>query len=132
MAVYEASALVEYIARGEHADAVRARILGDREELWAPHLADAEVGHVLRRAVQRRALSAAAAKAALGDLADLPLMRAGHVGLFDRAWALRANLTFHDGLYVALAERLSMPLVTLDTRLAGAPGVRAQIDVIGA
>lgn len=131
MAVYDASALVDYVAGGEHAAAVRARILRDPDELWAPHLVDAEIGHVLRRAVGRRELTARAGGEVLAALADLPLLRAAHVGLLERAWALRANLSFHDGLYVALAERLEMPLVTLDARLMGAPDIRTDVDVVG-
>lgn len=110
----------------------RGRLHGSGEELWAPHLVDAEAGHVLRRAVAGRQLSAAAAAAALADLADMPLRRAGHVGLLARAWALRSNLTFYDALYVALAERLGMTLLTLDRRLAEAPGTKAEIDLLRA
>lgn len=128
-AVIDASVLVEYLAQGEHADQARTHVLGTRP-LWIPHLADAEVGHVLRRGVLARQLSAERARAALEDLAALPLRRASHRGLLARAWALRENLSFYDGLYVALAERLNAPLVTLDRRLAGASGVRARIDVI--
>jgi len=58
-------------------------------------------------------------------------MRAGHLALLGRAWELRANVSFYDGLYVALAERLSLPLVTLDARLAKAPGIRASIEPLG-
>lgn len=131
MPVLDASALAEYLAGGAHAAQVRARLLRDSEALWAPHLVDAEVGHVLRRAVMYGELQAGVAKAALTDLAELPLRRAGHVGLLERAWSLRANVSFYDALYVALAEHLDMALVTLDARLGGAPGVRAPIDVIG-
>jgi predicted nucleic acid-binding protein len=130
MPVLDASALVEYLADGEHAEQVRARVLARETSMWAPHLVDAEVGHVLRRAVRAGEVSARTAHAALEDLADLPLRRAAHVGLLERAWALRQNVTFYDGLYVALAERLGIPLVTLDARLAGASGIRAPIDVI--
>jgi predicted nucleic acid-binding protein len=128
--VVDASVLVQYLAGGEHADKARARLLAPGESLWAPHLVDPEVGHVLRRAVMAGELRPSRAAAALDDLADLPLRRAGHVGLLERAWSLRRNLTFHDALYVALAERLDLPLVTLDARLGGAPGVRAVVEVI--
>ncbi len=131
MPVLDASALVEYLAGGEHAALVRDRLLRDQEPLWAPHLVDAEVGHVLRRAVRIGELRPATAAAALADLTDMPLHRAAHVGLLERAWSLRRNVTFYDALYVALAERLDMVLVTLDTRLMGAAGVRAEIHVIG-
>ena len=111
-------------------EAVRARILADRGAWWAPHLIDAEVGHVLRRAVVRRELGPEAAQGALFDLARFPLRRAAHVGLLDRAWALRENVSFYDALYVALAERLDEPLLTLDARLASAHGVLAEVVVI--
>jgi predicted nucleic acid-binding protein len=130
VAVLDASVLAEYLAGGEHAHEIRERLLSRRGALWGPHLVDAEVGHVLRRAVLAGELSATAARAALRDLADLPLVRAAHVGLLERAWALRANLSFYDGLYVALAERLELPLLTVDARLARAPGIRARIELI--
>ncbi len=130
MPVVDASVLVEYLAGGEHLVQARDRLLRRDEALWAPHLVDAEVGHVLRRAVLAGALRPSTARAALEDLADLPLRRAAHVGLLERAWALHPNFTFYDALYVALAERMEMPLVTLDARLAGASGVRAVIDVV--
>ena len=130
MPVVDASVLVEYLAGGEHAGLARERFVGADEELWAPHLVDAEVGHVLRRAVMSGELSAATARAALEDLADMPLTRASHVGLLERAWTLRPNLTFYDALYVALAERLNMAVLTLDARLARAPGLRVPVDVL--
>lgn len=131
MPVLDASVLVEYLAGAEHAEEVRARLRAAPDRLWAPHLVDAEVGHVLRRSVLLGELSAASARAAIDDLADLPLRRTGHVGLLDRAWELRRNVSFYDGLYVALAERLKLPLLTLDARLARAAGSRARVDVIG-
>jgi predicted nucleic acid-binding protein len=39
-------------------------------------------------------------------------------------------VSFHDALYVALAERLGEPLLTLDARLASASGVRAEVVVV--
>jgi predicted nucleic acid-binding protein len=131
MLVVDASALVTYLTTGEHAEEVRAHLLQPHEALWAPHLVDAEVGHVLRRGVLADELSAAAARTALEDLADLPLRRASHRGLLPRAWALRKNLSFYDGLYVALAERLSATLLTLDGGIASAPGVKASILHVG-
>lgn len=125
----DASVLVAYLGGGEHAEPARRALLAG-DELWAPHLIDAEVGHVLRRAALGGKLRAATARAALDELADLPLRRAGHRGLLARAWALRRNVSFYDGLYVALAEALNVPLLTLDARLAAAPGVSATVRVI--
>lgn len=126
----DASAVAEYLADGPHARAVGNRITAG-QELWAPHLIDAEVGNVLRRGVALGAISPEGGRAALRDLSELPLNRARHLMLLDRAWELRDNVTFYDALYIALAEELGMRLITLDARLARAPGVRAAVDVIG-
>lgn len=130
MAVLDASALVEYLAGGEHSEQVRERILSERQSLWAPHLIDAEIGHVLRRAVAIGEVGTARARRALDTLASMPLRRAEHRPLLPRAWQLRANSTFYDALYIALAERLATSLVTLDARTATVPGVRAPVEVV--
>jgi len=129
MPVLDASVVVAYLAGGE-ASEVGERLLSSGEPLWAPQLIDAEVGHVLRRAVLVGELRPARGKSALADLADLPLRRSGHLGLLERAWSLRRNVSFYDALYVALAERLQMPLLTLDRRLSGSPGIRVSVEVL--
>jgi len=130
MPVVDASVLVEYLAGGERAEEAWVRLSARAAPIWAPHLIDAEVGHVLRRGVLAGELGAGTARAVLDDLAEFPLRRVGHVGLLERAWALRGNVTFYDAMYVALAERLDLPLVTLDARLSKSPGVWAVIEVI--
>jgi predicted nucleic acid-binding protein len=47
-------------------------------------------------------------------------------------WELRGRLTAYDAAYVALAEGLAVPFVTMDGRLARAAGHRAQIIVFEA
>ena len=47
-----------------------------------------------------------------------------HHKLAARAWELRGSVTYYDASYVALAELLDAPLVTLDRRLAQAHGPR--------
>ena len=132
MKVFDASALVEYLTRGEHFNAVRERIGATSSWLWAPQLIDAEVGNSLRRGARVGKISPRSARAALGELADLRLMRIDHRLLLDRAWALRDNVSFYDALYVALAEELGAPLVTLDARLATAPGLKVEVDLVQA
>jgi len=39
-------------------------------------------------------------------------------------------VTAYDAAYVALAERLDAPVITCDTKLAGASGVHCAFDVI--
>jgi predicted nucleic acid-binding protein len=128
MPVVDASVLVTVLARAQHASWAEARLAEDgaRDALWAPHLIDAEVGHSLRRRVAARKLPEDRAVAGLRKLEALPLRRVAHTGLAERAWSLRHNLSFYDGLYVALAESLDTPLVTLDARLAkAAAGIAA-------
>ena len=132
MKVVDASALVEHLTGGEHAGAVRERIGTTSAWLWAPQLIDAEVGQALRGIVRAGKVSARAAGAALAELAELRMIRIEHAYLTARAWELRDNVSFYDGLYVALAEELDAPLITLDSRLAGAPGVRIEVDVVQA
>ena len=45
----------------------------------------------------------------------------------ERVWALRGNLTSYDAWYVALAEALDCPLVTLDRKLNGAAGPACEV-----
>ena len=130
MAVLDASVVVEYLTDGPGAQAARGRVNAHLGDLHAPHLLDAEVGHVLRRLALRGDLAHGAARSALEDLAAFPLARIDHAVLLDRAWALRRNLSFYDGLYVALAELLEAPLLTFDARIAAAPGLRAEVEVI--
>lgn len=132
MAVIDASVLVTALAGREHESWAERPLAAGRggSSLWAPHLIDAEVGHSLRRLVALGKLEEDHAVAALREMAGLPLRRIVHTGLLDRAWCLRHNLSFYDGLYVALAEQLRMPLLTLDARLAKAAVAATRIEVL--
>jgi predicted nucleic acid-binding protein len=131
MPVIDASVVVTVLAEAEHASWAADQLsTAAGRSLWAPHLIDAEVGQALRRRVAAGRLGEGRAGAALLDLARLPLRRIDHVGLLDRTWRLRHNLSFYDGLYVALAEQLAVPLLTLDTRLAKAAGASTGVAVL--
>lgn len=60
----------------------------------------------------------------------LGLLRYPAIGMIDRVWQLRANLTAYDATYVALAEALGCSLVTCDGRLALAARLRCPITVL--
>jgi predicted nucleic acid-binding protein len=96
-------------------------------DLHAPHLLDVELLHSLRRLVRTGRLSEDRAADARADFADLVVVRYVHVPLADRVWELRHNLTAYDGWYVALAEAVAAPLITLDARIARAPGLRCEV-----
>ncbi len=91
-------------------------------ELVAPQLLPVEVANVLRRLAAVGQLSDDMASLAHADLLDLRVQLLGYEPFADRVWELRANLSSYDAWYVAVAEALDVPLITLDQRLASAPG----------
>ena len=132
MAVIDASVVVAVLVDAEHASWAGAQLStgGASRALWVPHLIDAEVGQALRREAAGGRLGEDEADAALLDLVRMPLRRIDHIGLIHRAWEMRHNLSFYDSLYVALAELLDVPLVTLDRRLARAAGDATEVTVL--
>jgi len=127
--VVDASALLEVLLRTPAAEAVEERLFGGGETLHAPHLLDVEVAQVIRRYAAAGEIDEERGSAALVDLGDFPLRRYPHGFLLPRVWELRSNLTAYDAIYVALAEALGAPLLTLDHRLARAAGHRARIEL---
>jgi len=128
MAVVDASVIFEFLTPGGREKTVAERLLGRQKAFWAPELLDAEVGNALRRAVRRGLINADQAAEALGELRMLPIHRVSHERLAQFAWLLRDNVSFYDGLYVALAQLLEKPLLTFDARLSRA-GVDVEIEL---
>jgi predicted nucleic acid-binding protein len=129
--VLDASAVLELLLATKAGRKVAERIGSPRLSLHVPHLLDLEVLQALRRYVTTGSLSSERARLALDNLGDLGLVRHEHDVLLLRIWSLRENLTAYDAAYVALAEGLKAPLLTLDKRLASAPGHRARIELVG-
>lgn len=100
------------------------------ESLHAPHLIDSEVMNGLRRRVLNGDLAADAGWDVVDVWRQLAIARYAVVGLSERMWELRDNVTAYDASYVALAEALGCPLLTADARLAAAPGVRCAVTVV--
>ena len=98
--------------------------------LQAPELIDAELLSVLRKLVLGNQLPEQHALQALITAQQLGLRRHASRHLWPRAWELRANLSAYDALYVALAEQLSATLLTADSRVSRAPGLRCRVDVL--
>lgn len=130
MIVVDASAVLETLLRTPNAEAVERRLFDPSQTLHAPHLLDVEVAQVLRRYAGNGEIDGERGRAALADLADLPLQRYPHDFLLPRVWELRENLTAYDAVYVALAEALDVPLLTCDRRLATAPGHQARVELV--
>jgi predicted nucleic acid-binding protein len=127
--VVDAGVVVPALADdGSDGDQARGRLRG--EVLFAPELLDLEVLSVVRRLLSRGQLPVRRAELALTDLAALPVRRVPHRALLSRCWSLRDNLIPYDAAYVALAEQLDSTLVTADGRLAAAPGLRCEVELL--
>jgi predicted nucleic acid-binding protein len=129
MIVVDASCLAEVLLHGPAAAAVRDRLARDTDQA-APHAVDVEVFGVIRRLRQAGSIDETAAVLAVENLRLWPGERVGHRPLLDRAWQLRETIRGWDAMYVALAEALDATLVTLDARLARAPGPACPIELL--
>jgi predicted nucleic acid-binding protein len=121
--VVDASAVVAALVDGGPTGQWAAVELG-REGLAAPHHMQIEAANILRWAVAAGDLSADVAALAHEDLLQLRVDLFPYEPHAPRVWELRNNLAVTDAWYVALAEALEAPLVTLDQRIARAPGPR--------
>ena len=99
--------------------------------LTAPSLVDFETADIIRRHELAGLISPDQAAQAHADLLDLAIEHWPYELLATRAWELRLNLSIYDAGYVALAELLDVELVTLDRRVARAPGPRCTIATPG-
>jgi predicted nucleic acid-binding protein len=128
--VLDASAAVEVVLNlPRAAPELRTRLARRGETVHVPHVFDLEVMAAIRRHMLRGALSGRRARRALRGLDDLRATRYSHVPLRPRIWELRENVTPYDAAYVALAEALRAPLVTVDAALASAAGARAEVEL---
>jgi predicted nucleic acid-binding protein len=128
--VLDASAAVSiFLNIGPEAGRIRQRIVQPDETLHVPHLFDVEVLHVLRRHSLSGDLSESRGRLALSRLSSMRLTRYPHASFVRRIWELRHNLTAYDAAYIALAEALDAPLVTVDARLAQAAGHNAAVEL---
>lgn len=96
-------------------------------DLLAPDLIGFEAANIMRRHESAGLVSADQAAQAHLDLLDLTIEQWPYELLAKRSWELRQNLSIYDGSYVALAELTSTALVTLDRRVARAPGLRCAV-----
>ncbi len=129
MIVVDASALYEVLTAGRVAPAVRGRLHVEPDQC-APAFVDAEVMSVLRRDVLRGVLDDTAGALAVEDLRDWPGDRIPHQPFLNRVWELRSRVRSWDAFYVALAEAMECPLLTLDRRLARVRGLECSIEVL--
>lgn len=125
--VLDASAAVEIVLWTEDGSILSTHVL-DAEEVVVPDHFHVEVVAALRRMEMRGELTGADAQEALRQVLALHVRRVSTLPLLPDAWKLRHNVTVADALYVIIARRLRVALVTGDNRLARAPGL--DVDVI--
>ncbi|HEU4619253.1 MAG TPA: type II toxin-antitoxin system VapC family toxin, partial [Gammaproteobacteria bacterium] len=113
---------------------IAASVDGGAEGVWAeevlaegtlfgPELLMVEASNILRRLERARQITPLEATAAHEDLTRLDVELYPFAPFAERVWSLRRRLTSYDAWYVAVAERLGLPLATLDRRLAGTEGL---------
>ncbi|HET9255956.1 MAG TPA: type II toxin-antitoxin system VapC family toxin [Pseudonocardiaceae bacterium] len=128
--VVDASAAVSALGRKDAVGVAAHKRIAEAT-CHAPHLLDAEVGHVLRRGERVGEISSETAHTALRALPEMIDHRYPHTGqIASLAWEFRHTITFYDALYVALATVLNVPLLTGDTKLSQAPGLSCRVMLI--
>jgi predicted nucleic acid-binding protein len=128
--VVDASAVIAVLLNSAAGRRVAVLIRPPQISLHAPQLLDVEVLQVLRRNVLSGGLTVERGAIGVEALGQLDITRYGHEELAPRIWALKQSLSAYDAAYVALAEVLNAPLLTLDARLAAAPGHQADVHLI--
>ena len=130
MSVLDASLYAEALtAATPLGESARRRLRGSGR--WhAPAILPAEVASAIRGLVLGGQLTVARAGQARARLRRSRITLHAFMPFEERVWELRTNLTVYDAWYAALAERLGVPLVTTDARVAAAPGLQCPVDLV--
>lgn len=124
--VCDASALVALLLdSGADGQWVASQL--DGADLLGPTLLPFEVANIIRRLELTSHVAPDQAAQAHAELLDLAIELWPYEVLAAQAWRRRSNLTVYDASYVAVAELLGSTLVTLDRKLAHAPGLRCEV-----
>jgi predicted nucleic acid-binding protein len=123
--VVDASIVYEVVSQGVHRDVALSTLL-THDDVVTPAILDAEVLGIIKRDQYRGLLDDTGAAVAVNDLLSWPGERFAITPLVERVWHLRANVRVWDAFYVALAEALGAPVITMDQRLARATGPRCE------
>jgi predicted nucleic acid-binding protein len=115
--VLDASAVVDVLLDRPNADWVRTQL--HDQALSAPAHQPAEVISAVARLIRAGQLRATTALDVIAEFSQLPQSLISPTrDHLQRALALQPRVRVVDGLYVALAEALTCPLVTTDLKLA--------------
>lgn len=126
--VVDCSIIIRLLSGQQSDDLLRQRLA---RTVHAPALIDAEVSSVVRglsiTTKPHVRITSARAELMLADYSGLRIVRHPMQPLQVRTHELKDNFTAYDAMYVALAERLDLPLLTDDGKFAAAPSHRAEI-----
>lgn len=125
--VLDTSALIEILLARNPDPQLRRRTM--TAVAAAPDILDIETIGVVRRWEANALLPARLADRAIAQLAAAGIIRMPHRSLLPRIWELRHSITPYDAAFVALAERLSIPLIACDAKLAKAHGHNAHVEL---
>jgi len=125
--VIDASAMVDLLARTEDRHRSASARLA-HTVMHAPAHFDAEVLSALGRMYRSGILTIAGVDAALDELRRAPVTRHDLTPLLAGAWSRRDSLRVTDALYVELAHRADLALLTTDQRLTRACPLAEAID----
>ena len=134
--VLDSSVTVAWFFRDEQTEAVR-EVLGTVTQSGAvvPSLWRLEVANALQSAIRRGRIDTHYRDASIADLAvmDIVIDAEGgrHVWSTTLTLADRFGLTLYDAVYLELAQRLALPLASLDRQLREA-GSALGITLLGA
>ena len=122
MPVVDASIVVDWVAPGADPQAPAGRLLArlNDEPLLAPRLLLEVTANALVTGIRRGRWTGAQADTSFMLLRRLPVRVAEQPGDLDRAWELSRRFDEHpvyDMVYVAVAERLGVQLITADAAL---------------
>ena len=122
MVVIDSSALVALLVDGGDLGEWVSTAAAD-SVITGPQLLPFEVANILRRQQLAGTIDHTTATLAHADLVALPLKLWPYTLLAERVWTLCDRVTAYDASYLALAELVDAPVITLDQRLARAHGL---------
>lgn len=124
--VVDASAYIHYLTAYDQQSSWVANQIRGRTMIAPEHFL-AEAMSALRKLERIDEISEMETRMILKDLRATPIEYARFRPFAGRIWELRHNLTPYDAWYVALAEAFNAELITLDQRLASAPGIKCKV-----
>ncbi|NUQ88075.1 MAG: type II toxin-antitoxin system VapC family toxin [Glycomyces artemisiae] len=131
MIVVDASAMVFALAHDDDLGDQARSALSMHQEWIAPTHLTAELTHSLRGMVLGGKVEPDRAEWALREYFDLGVeLIAPDFDAVDRAWKLRHSLSAYDALYVAVAERHGLPLLTADARMEASGAAKCEFVVV--